>query len=530
MSKLSAKVKNLIEKFKSKSSKFKIAVSAVAVLTLAGLIVLGVSLSKPKYDVLFSNMDPKDSGAVIQSLKDNKVNYKVSGNSILVPKDQVDSLRMQLLSSVPMTNGSQGFELMDKSQFGQTDAQMQINYQRALQGELERTIKGFDAVESARVHLVMPQDSAFVKDNKPGSASVTVKLKPGNKLTSEQVKAIMALVSGSVKNIPMANVQVIDDNLTLLSKDVEVDSKKDEAASVEKQQDLKDDYEKKLEKKVTDMLEAVYGKDKVKVKINADLNFDAQQTDTTTYDPKTVIVSQHTVKDSGNGGSTANTASPVDNNMVNNTTTTTNNNGSVNTHDETTTNYDVSKVEDKTIKAPGQVKRLTTSVVLDGNLDAQTKNAVNNLVVSAVGFDTNRGDSISVEGLPFDTTLKDNAKKDLDAMNKAIDQANKMKLYTGIGAGILALALIIGGIVLFLRKKKKETEAEEEEDLIQPKGIDALIDDNTKEEPKQPQFKPIDFEADNEKVHVENEIRKYAKEKPDQVAEVIKSWIAEDER
>lgn len=529
MNKLSGMVKNLIEKFKSKSSKFKIAVSAVAVLTLAGLILLGVSLSKPKYDVLFSNMDPKDSGAVIQSLKDNKVSYKVSGNSILVPKNQVDTLRMQLLSSITLTNGSQGFELLDKSQFGETDAQMQINYQRALQGELERTIKGFDAVDSARVHLVMPQDSAFVKDTTPGSASVTVKLKPGNKLTTDQVKAIMALISGSVKNIPIANVQVIDDNLTLLSKDVETDTSKDASTSVEKQQDLKADYEKKLEKKVTDMLEAVYGKDKVKVKINADLNFDAEQTDTTTYDPKTVIVSQHTIKDSTNGGSTANSASPVDNNMVNNTTTTTTNgNGSVTTHDEATTNYDVSKVEDKTIKAPGQVKRLTTSVVLDGNLDAQTKNAVNNLVVSAVGFDTNRGDSISVEGLPFDTTLQDNAKKDLNAMNQAAAQANRIKLYAAIGAGVLLLGLIIAAIVIYLRKKKNNEEAEE--DLLEPKGIDVLIDDNTKEQPVQPHFKPIDFEANNEKVHVENEIRKYAKDKPEQVAEIIKSWIAEDER
>ncbi|MDF2882605.1 MAG: flagellar M-ring protein FliF [Clostridiaceae bacterium] len=526
MNKLSGIVKNLIEKFKSKSGKFKIAVSAVAVLTLVGLILLGVSLGKTKYDVLFSNMDPKDSGAVIQSLKDSKTSYKVSGNSILVPKDQVDTLRMQLLSSITMTNGSQGFELLDKSQFGETDAQMQINYQRALQGELERTIKGFDAIDSARVHLVTPQDSAFVKDTTPGSASVTVKLKPGNKLTSDQVKAIMALVSGSVKNIPIANVQVIDDNLTLLSKDVDTDSKTDSATSVEKQQDLKDDYEKKLEKKVTDMLEAVYGKDKVKVKINADLDFNAQQTDTTTYDPKTVIVSQHSIKDSTNGGTTANSASPVDNNMVNSTTTTTNTNGTVTTHDETTTNYDISKVEDKTIKAPGQVKRLTTSVVLDGNLDAQTKNAVNNLVVSAVGFDTNRGDSISVEGLPFDTTLKDNAKKDLDAMNKSIDQANKIKLYSEIGAGVLALGLLIAGIVIYLRRRKKNTE----EDSLEPKGIDVLIDDNTEEQPPQPQFKPINFEANSEKAHIENEIRKYAKDKPEQVAEIIKSWMAEDER
>lgn len=119
-------------------------------------------------------MDSNDSGTVLQKLKDKKVEAKVEGNNILVPKDKVDELRMQMLSEVPLTNGSQGFEILDKSQFGETDQEMKINYQRALQGELERTIKGFPQVDNTRVHLVLPEETAFVKETQPGRASVTL--------------------------------------------------------------------------------------------------------------------------------------------------------------------------------------------------------------------------------------------------------------------------------------------------------------------------------------------------------------------
>lgn len=144
-------------------------------------------------------MDSNDSGTVLQKLKDKKVEAKVEGNNILVPKDKVDELRMQMLSEVPLTNGSQGFEILDKSQFGETDQEMKINYQRALQGELERTIKGFPQVDNTRVHLVLPEETAFVKETQPGRASVTLNLKQGQTLSKEQVKSIVALVSGSVK-------------------------------------------------------------------------------------------------------------------------------------------------------------------------------------------------------------------------------------------------------------------------------------------------------------------------------------------
>lgn len=530
MGKLSESFKSLKEKWNGFGKNKKIAFGVFFIGIIAALVFLGVSVGSTKYEVLFSNMDPTDSAAVYKQLQADKVDAKVSGNSILVPKEQVDQLRMKMLSEVSMTNGSQGFELLDKSKLGSTDQEMKINYQRALQGELERTIKSFPEVENARVHLVLPEDTAFVKDTEPGNASVTLKLKAGTKLSSDQVKSVIALITGSVKNIPKENVQVIDDKMTLLSKDVYNDNKDlaDSTTPAEKQQQLKENYEEDMEKRLLSMLEAIYGKDKVKVKLNADLDFDAVQQDSVTYDPKSVVVSEHGVKDTSTGQENV-PSSPVDNNMTNSATT--NANGETTTHEETTKNYNVSKVEQKTIKAPGAVKRLTASIALDGNVDDATKASIRNLAVSAIGYDDKRGDTISVEGVPFDTTIKDNAKKDLDAMEKAAEQAAKTKMYTMIGIG--AAALLGLAIAFFLWRRKKNVE---EDQLLgaqlESQGIDVIIGDDTEgQDGKQrPKFKPIELDEENERTHFENEIKKYAKDKPEQVVDIVKSWLAEDER
>ena len=526
MNKLKEFFKGLKEKWTGFSKVKKIAFSIIFLGIITSIIALSLYFGKTKYAVLFSNMDSNDSGAVLQKLKDKKVEAKVEGNNILVPKDQVDELRMQMLSEVPLTNGSQGFEILDKSQFGETDQEMKINYQRALQGELERTIKGFPQVDNSRVHLVLPEETAFVKETQPGRASVTLNLKKGQTISKEQVKSIVALVSGSVKNIPKENVEVIDNNMNLLTKNLfDASGSLEEATtSAEKQQQLQKNYEKDLQNRLVSMLEAVYGKDKVKVNINTDLDFDAVKTNSVTYDPKNVVVSEHSIKEKNqnNAGGNNTNGSVVDNNMVNRTTQ--NNNGSeTSSRDETTKNYEISKTQQDSIKAPGSVKRLTASIVLDGNIDEETRTAVRNLAVSAIGYDEKRGDAISIEGLPFDTAAKKKKKKDLEDMQKAEKTKERIKLFTAIGLGVL---LLLGAIIFFVIKKRKNDEEYEEYE----EGLDILIDDSGSETKQIPKFKPIDLEAQDEKTHVENEIRKYAKDKPDQVAEIIKSWLAEDER
>ncbi|MFL0246780.1 flagellar basal-body MS-ring/collar protein FliF [Candidatus Clostridium stratigraminis] len=529
MGKLSEIAKNLIGKFRDLSKLKKIALGVAAISIVVIGIYLAITLGATKYGVLFNNLDANDAKIVMDELSAKKVtNVKVSGNSILVPADQVDQLRLELAPQI--SSGSKGFELFDSSStFGTTDAEMKIMYQRALQGELEKTIKSFSQIENAKVNLVLPDDSVFVKDSTPASASVTLIMKKGQTLSNDQVKSIVALLTGAVKNLPKENVQIVDDNMRLLTdKLYEDDNTAIVSSNTDKQQQLKKDYEKTLEAKAMDQLSKPF-KNKVTVKVNADLDFDAVQSDTTTVDPKGTVVSDKYIRDTNGNVTTKPSQSPVDNNMTNSTVTTQTTNGQTVTHQEETNNYEIGKSETKTIKAPGSVKRLTASVIIDGPIDDTLKAQVQDLVSAAIGIDTTRGDTVAIEGIKFDTTDSDAAKQALDQMKQAQAQEAKMNLYKEIAIGGGALVLLIM-LFAFLRKKKKSTSEEEQLDaIITPKSIDVLVGDNS--EP-QVEFKPIDFEnqGNSERGHIEKEIKRYASEKPDQVADIIKSWLAEDER
>ncbi|WP_127836356.1 flagellar basal-body MS-ring/collar protein FliF [Clostridium prolinivorans] len=529
MSKLSEIFKNLQGKWENISRGKKIALGV----SFAGLIViaiyLAVSLSSSKYEILFSDLDPTDANTVIEKLKEKKItDYKVSGNSIYVPKEMKEELRLELAPQ--LTSGSKGWELLDSgTSFGATDEEMKIKYQRALQGELEKTIKSFPQIERARVALVLPEDSVFVKDSTPASASITLMMKPGQSLTDEQVKAIVALVSGSVKNLPSKNVQIIDDKMTLLTKDLFNDDAANLTSSTLKQQEMKKEYEKYLEDKVAEQLSKPFNNRNITVKINADLDFDAVENVTTKVDPKGTPISEKIIEENNNGNNTTTSQSPVDNNMTNGAVNS-NNNLQGSTHKEQTTNYEVSKSETKTQKAPGSIKRITASVIINGNIDDSLKNQVTSIVAGAIGFDGQRGDSINVEGIVFDDTDSQNAKKALDEMKAQEEEEKKKQLYKYIAAGAGLFLLSILFIVLMRKGKKKNSEFDSLGNNISPKGIDVVVGD--KNQMPQNQYKPIDLDLDdnNEKLHLEKEIKKYASEKPDQVVDIIKSWLAEDER
>lgn len=526
MNRLSLFFKNITDKFKKMSKGQKIALSTLLIGVIAALITLKYTVGATKYAVLFSNMDSKDCATVYQKLVEDKVKVKLDGTTILVPEKQVDTLRMETMSSINSANGSQGFELLDKSKFGQTDQEMKITYQRALQGEIEKSIKTFPEVAGARVSITMPDDDTeFVKDTTPGKAFVTVKLQPGKQLTKDQVKAIVSLVSGSVKNLPKQNVEVTDTVSLLTDGLYKNDSDtSDISSSTDEQQKAKTKYEDALEEKALDLLETAFGKDKVKVKINADLNFDTVQKETTAYDPNHVVESQQTEKQSSSSPNSNSSASPVDNNMSNNISNSANN--STSTSDKTITNYKVSSSQDKTIKAPGEVNRITASVVLDGDsIDEATKNSVRNLIISAIGIDEKRGDIVTVEGLPFDTTYSSNAKKDLDSINKELQDAKKAKMYKTIGAAAASLIILVVLGIAYRKKKKNAIESE-----LESTSVIAAEEEEEEENKPKVKYKPVELDVEDEKTHLENQIKKYASQKPEQVAEVVKSWLAEDER
>lgn len=525
MKKLLEKVKGLLEKFKSQNKKIKIAV-IVAILAVVIAIVSAIFYSSSnKYEVLFSNLDADDAKTVQTALAEQKIDTKVdsSTNTIYVPKEQKDKLRLELAPN--LTSGSKGYELMDSgSSFGMTDEEFKIKKVRMQQGELEKTIKYFPQVEAARVHITEAQDSVFAKDKQPGKAAVTLKFKAGQTINEDQVKAIVALVAGATENIPRENIDVIDTNMNLLTKDINADKDGVVASStaISKQQEAENTYEDKLKKEIINIVEPIVGKNKVKATVNADLDFDSKQKTQTTVDPNKVIISQENSKETNNAGTGTTSQSPVDNNMSNQITNNTANNSTSSKEDQKT-NYEVGKSETKTIAAPGEVKRLTAAVTIDGNLDDAQRQALETQVGNAIGLDSLRGDKVSVLAMPFDTTDQVKAKAEIDAMNaeQAAASNNRMMIIAGI-LGAIVLGALAAGIIVLLRKRRKKKE--ENEQLLNTLVDDSII-------PKEPDsFDPIEFETKTKKSHLEDEIKKYATEKPEQVVEIIKSWLTENER
>lgn len=523
MKKLLEKVKALLEKFKSQSKKIKIAIIVAIIAVLIAIMSAIFYSSSNKYQILFSDLDATDSQTIVNTLTKDKAEYKIEGNSILVPKDKVDELRLKLAPT--LTSGSKGYELMDSgSSFGMTDEEFKIKKVRMQQGELEKTIKSFPQIQDARVHITEATTSVFAKDKTPGKAAVYLKLKKDAKINEEQVKSIVALVSGGTENIPKENIDVIDDNMNLLTKDINADETQPVSSEeIAKQQDAEKVYEDKLQKAIVGILEPILGRGKVKATVNVNLDFDSKQKTQTVVDPNKVIISQENSKEANTGtAGGAASQSPVDNNMTNQITTT-NGDKSTSSKEDQKTNYEVGKSESKVIGAPGEVKRLTASVVVDGNLDDATRQQLENAVGNAIGLDALRGDQVSVLGIPFDTTIGDQAKAEIAAMNAdATASTATSKNIMLIIAGILGV-LLLGTIIFLIAKRRKKNKVKNEQLL------DTLIDDTII--PKEPEnFDPIEFESKTQKSHLENEIKKYATEKPEQVVEIIRSWLTENER
>ena len=264
--------------------------------------------------MLYSGLESTDSAAVIKALEDAGVDTKIDGDTIYVPKEQVDKLRIQLASTI--TNGSKGFELMDEgSNLSMTDEEFQIKKLRMIQGEIEKTIKTFPQVEDTRVHITQGKESVFSTETTEGKAAVYVSLKPGQELDRSQIKSIMSLVSASTTNIPKKNVEVIDQRMNLLSEGIYDEdgnsiNNKEAISSRSAEKQVSSD----LQKSILDMLEGVFGKDKVKVTVNAVLDYDTVEKNELVINPDKVIKTESRSQNSSLSENS--TGSPVDNNMT----------------------------------------------------------------------------------------------------------------------------------------------------------------------------------------------------------------------
>lgn len=521
------------------------------VLLVAAAIAAVVLGRQPDYKVLFSNLSDKDGGAIVAQLSQMNVPYKHAdgGGAILVPSDRVHDVRLRLASQGLPKGSVSGFELMEANRFGMTQFQERLTFQRGLEGELTRSIQALSSVQSARVHLALPNQNGFFREQQKPSASVLVSLNAGRSLDRNQLSGIIHLVASSVPEMKPEAVSVLDETGKLLS--TPVDGLSGMAGGADAQQlQYVQQIEQMYRQRVLDILEPVVGRQNVKAQVTAEVDF--SQTEQTSEShrpnqtPETSAIRSQQLVESSNGGATSSTPSGVPGATTNQPPgpSTAPVNGPAqalaptpaggaaastaagNSKRESIINYEVDKTI-KVVKAgSGVVKRLSAAVVINHQsttddkgktttqpLTEQQLEKMTALVRETIGFNQDRGDSVNLMNAPFAKEKITLPEVPFWKQPETQDLARNLAWPVG--------TLLLGSLVLFgvIRPALKSS--------IRPGGrkqVDAML----AEEPERPQLAaPVKDEPAQPSAGelALEDARKLTRENPAAVASIVKNWI-----
>lgn len=499
---------------------------------------------QPDYRVLFANFSDRDGGAIVASLQQMNIPYKFAegGAAILVPASQVHDARLKLASEGLPKGGNVGFELMENQKLGVSQFLEQVNFQRALEGELARSVQSVAAVQSARVHLALPKASVFVRDQQKPTASVLLNLHPGRSMDPQQVSAIVHLVASSVPGLPTANVTVVDQNGTLLS-----DAGKRAANGLDASQ-LKyvHELEQGIVKRIESILSPILGDSNVRAEATADVDFSRVEQAAEIYTPNqtpnnSAIRSQQTsetitgapIGASGVPGALTNQPQPNATAPVNGApaaaaaTAAAPGTATANSQKDMTVNYEVDKTVRYVQQPMGGLKRLSVAVVVnykrqvaeDGKvtmvpLTDVEKTQVTNLVKEAMGFNQERGDSLNVVNSAFARV-----EREVIPETPVWKRPETLELGMVVGkyiVGIVFLAYLFFGILRPMWRKIIATL-----NPPPPPQEDAIVHLSHEVEPMG--SKPRSYQDNLEAA------KTLAQNDPKMVANVVKSWVGTNE-
>lgn len=439
---------------------------AVAVLLPLGLYLGSQWVTEAQYVPLFASLPAEDAGAIVSQLKAAKVPYRVGGNGeqILVPADRAAELRLRMAVQGLPLGGGVGFEVFDKAAFGVSDFTQRLNYQRALQGELARTIGQLREVSRARVHLVLPQPSLFAERERPASASVFLKLQPGLHLGREQVRGVVNLVASSVEGLSPERITVVDTDGRVLAAGGDSGG-----ALSPRRLEAKSGVEEGLERRVQGLLDATLGPGQAVARVSAMLNFDQIEKTEEKFDPQGVL-KQKTKTTESNKGRTSAALTPTGSPDIGEPQSGANVTQNEGNRDVESVTYEVSRVVARTLTSPGELRRLTVAVMLNVPVkvsqDAEKKEVrepaprsaeelekIRKVVMGAVGFDDKRGDEVTVVEMPFDTSVADRERGALEAAPPAGPLARAWVSYVLAGGAVVLVLAGLAVVVTILRSR-----------------------------------------------------------------------------
>jgi len=515
-------------------------------LLLAAAILIPILItwaSQTTYAVAFSGLSEGDAGAIVEELTTQGVAYKLEGSStILVSSDQVYNVRLKMASAgLPQKGTTVGYELFDASSLGMTEFTQKVNYQRAVQGELERTIGSLNSVEAVSVHIVVPEKTLLSSSQQEPTASIMVKTKSGTALDAGQVRSITHLVAASIEGLKSENVVVVDSEGNMLASGATTGSDAAAAAVTDSRRLAELTASKDIQNKAQLMLDSVLGPDKAIVQANVTLDWTQREFTSQTYDPNPSAVrsSSTTSETYSTDGSTVGGIPGAESNLpdpVNETTTGTGSSSYQRT--DTTTNYELASTQSHEIIEPGQIKQISVSVLVDSITDPTQLNVLKNAVSAAVGIDAERGDSLAVESIVFDRTFYTDQVEQMETASKT----NMYIKYAQIGGAVLLFVILL----LYVQKLLKNLKLASTDAWV---PVMKNVSDNSLRAPQMaPMISPtipvpqmatiapaVEIAAPKQKISPEDEqmqkvMTRLSEDSPASVAEIIQLWLAEDEK
>jgi len=526
---------------------------------IAIIVAMVLWAKQPDYRVLYSNVSDQDGGAIVTQLTQMNIPYRFSetGGAIEVPADKVHELRLRLAQLGLPKGGAVGFELLDQEKFGISQFSEQVNYQRALEGELARTIETLGPVKSARVHLAMPKPSLFVREQKSPSASVTVNLAPGRAMDEGQISAVVHLVSSAVAGLPPGNVTLVDQSGRLLTQ------------SNTSGRDLNDaqlkyaaDVEGRVQRRIEAILSPIVGNGNVHAQVNAQIDFDNKEQTEEQYhpngNPSEAVMRSRQLNESeqvggpypgGVPGALSNQPAPANNAPITantpqngqqnqnaqqtTSTSTANSAGPRNTQRNETTNYEVDRTIRHTKMNVGDVQRLSVAVVVnyrtltDGKplpLTADQLKQIEDLTREAMGFSQQRGDTLNVVNSQFNATDESAGELPFWQQQAFIDQL--------MTAGRWLLVLIVAWILWRKAVRPQLVRREEDRKALLENAQTRQMPEEEAVEVRLSKDEQTQQRRANQRLSAEvmsQRIREMSDNDPRVVALVIRQWMSGEE-
>ena len=535
---LPAPVRRITDAFRSFTPGQKaVTITAVIALVIGGYF-FATWASQPSYSILFNNLSDKDASAITDSLQKAGTKYQLAngGQTILVPQDQVNQLRLTLSGQGLPGDAGTGYSLLDQQGITTSDFMQHTNYQRALEGELAKTIGSIEGVEAATVHLVLPQKDVFADNQDQPTASVLVATSPSQPLSGQQVQAIVHLVASSVEGLDPTQVTVAGADGKILS----AGGGADVGTGGDNTQDSQTvAFQNRMNTSLQNMLDNVVGPGHSVVTTNATLDFDQTQTTSKTYqqDPSLPATSEQNSREAYNGSGNCNGGVLGPDNISGpgcNSGGSSSGPGQYENSTDTRNNA-LNEVNKVSKSAPGSIKNLHVAVLLDSTTaGAVNPTQIQQLLSSAVGIDPTRGDTIAVSAMPFDTSAAKQAQTALTASAAASQQAKQMSLIkTGALAAVVLALMFVAWRATKRSKKRKGLSPEERQHLQDMQAAleaQRLAELNAAIPAQMLEAGPdltAELEAREERVR---EIEQMVKDQPEEMATLLRGWLAADSR